>query len=364
MGDTLADKVFVGETEKSKKEKRKAEIIHIAIFKKNDSRTIYNVCYKDGASGVSYIKRFNVTAMTRDREYDATMGTPKSRITYFSANANGEAEIIKITLKPYEKIKKLTFDKDFSEIAIKGRASRGNLLSKNEIFRIQLKAHGGSTLGGRKVWFDKDVQRLNYDEHGTYLGEFHNEDQIPVILDNGEFYTSNFDVNNHYKQNIARIEKYKANKVWTAVLWDADNQNMPYIKRFQIEASAKKQNYLGDNPDSKEILLTDTAFPRLLIKFNDPNVERMEQEVDAEQFIAVKGFKAKGKRLTTYPIASVTELEPTHFPEPEEEQEESSEEAPEVVDPDEGKSDSDIRDELTVIMKLLKFKIIIKYFFH
>lgn len=348
----VADKVFVGETEKSKKEKRKAEIIHVAIFKKNDSRTIYNVCYKDGASGVSYIKRFNVTAMTRDREYDATMGTPKSRITYFSANANGEAEIIKVTLKPYEKIKKLTFDKDFSEIAIKGRASRGNLLTKNEIFRIQLKAHGGSTLGGRKVWFDKDIQRLNYDEHGTYLGEFHNEDQILVILDNGEFYTTNFDINNHYEQNIARIEKYNPHKVWTAVLWDADNQNMPYIKRFLMESSSKKLNYLGDNPDSKEILLTDTAFPRLLIKFNDPNVARADEEVDAEQFIAVKGFKAKGKRLTTYPIGSVTELEPTRFPEPEEEQEESAEEVQEIVDPDEGKSDSDIRDELTGQLKL------------
>ena len=348
----VADKVFVGETEKSKKEKRKAEIIHVAIFKKNDSRTIYNVCYKDGASGVSYIKRFNVTAMTRDREYDATMGTPKSRITYFSANANGEAEIIKVTLKPYEKIKKLTFDKDFSEIAIKGRASRGNLLTKNEIFRIQLKAHGGSTLGGRKVWFDKDIQRLNYDEHGTYLGEFHNEDQILVILDNGEFYTTNFDINNHYEQNIARIEKYNPHKVWTAVLWDADNQNMPYIKRFLMESSSKKLNYLGDNPDSKEILLTDTVFPRLLIKFNDPNVARADEEVDAEQFIAVKGFKAKGKRLTTYPIGSVTELEPTRFPEPEEVSEDSAEEVQEIVDPDEGKSDSDIRDELTGQLKL------------
>lgn len=348
----VAEKVFVGETEKSKKEKRKAEIIHLAIFKKNDSRTIYNVCYKDGASGVSYIKRFNVTGVTRDKEYDATAGTPKSRITYFSANANGEAEIIKITLKPYEKIKKLTFDKDFSEIAIKGRASRGNLLSKNEIFRIQLKAHGGSTLGGRKVWFDKDVQRLNYDEHGTYLGEFHNEDQILVILDNGEFYTSNFDINNHYEQNIVRIEKYNANKVWTAVLWDADNQNMPYIKRFQMESSAKKQNYLGDNPDNKEILLTDTAFPRLLIKFNDPNVDRMDEEVDAEQFIAVKGFKAKGKRLTTYPLGSVTELEPTRFPEPEEDSDDDKEDTPDVVDPDEGKSDSDIRDEINGQLKL------------
>jgi topoisomerase-4 subunit A len=351
----VTDKLFVGETEKSKKEKRKAEILHIAVLKKNDARTIYNVCYKDGATGVTFIKRFNVTTVTRDREYDATSGTPKSRITYFSANANGEAEIIKVTLKPHEKIKKLTFDKDFSEIAIKGRASRGNQLTKNEVFRIQLKAHGGSTLGGRKVWFDRDVQRLNYDEHGEYLGEFHNDDQILVILDNGEYYVSNFDVNNHYEQNIVRIEKYDKSKVWTAVLWDADNQNLPYIKRFLMDASTRKQNYLGENPDSRQILLTDTVYPRLLLKFADNGVERPDEEIDAEQFIAVKGFKAKGKRITTFPLASVTELEPLRVPEPEE-QEGSDDgdggDAQEVVDPDEGKSDSDIRDEITGQLKL------------
>ncbi|MBQ7157031.1 MAG: DNA gyrase/topoisomerase IV subunit A [Bacteroidaceae bacterium] len=351
----VTDKLFVGETEKSKKEKRKAEILHIAVFKKNDARTIYNVCYKDGATGVTFIKRFNVTTVTRDREYDATSGTPKSRITYFSANANGEAEIIKVTLKPHEKIKKLTFDKDFSEIAIKGRASRGNQLTKNEVFRIQLKAHGGSTLGGRKVWFDRDVQRLNYDEHGEYLGEFHNDDQILVILDNGDYYVSNFDVNNHYEQNIVRIEKYDKSKVWTAVLWDADNQNLPYIKRFLMDASTRKQNYLGENPGSRQILLTDTVYPRLLLKFADNGVERPDEEIDAEQFIAVKGFKAKGKRITTFPLASVTELEPLRVPEPEE-QEGSDDgdggDAQEVVDPDEGKSDSDIRDEITGQLKL------------
>ncbi len=351
----VTDKLFIGETEKSKKEKRKAEVLHIAVFKKNDERTIYNVCYKDGATGVTYIKRFNVTTLTRDREYDVTTGTPKSKITYFSANANGEAEIIRVILKPNEKskIKKMTFDKDFSEVAIKGRASRGNQLTKNEIYRIQLKAHGGSTLGGRKVWYDRDVQRLNYDEHGEYLGEFHNDDLILVILDNGEFYTTNFDVNNHYEQNIYRIEKYKRNKVWTAVLWDADNQNMPYVKRFVMDASSKKQNYLGDNADSKLIMLTDTAYPRLLIKYNDPNVERPDEEIDAEQFIAVKGFKAKGKRLTVLPILSVTELEPTRLPEPEETQEETTDDtdAHDVVDEEE-KSDSDIRDEITGQLRL------------
>ncbi len=349
----VSDKVFVGETEKSKREKRKAEIIHVAVFKKNDTRTIYNVCYKDGATGVTFIKRFNVPSVTRDREYDVTAGTPKSRITYFTANANGEAEIIKVTLKPHEKLKKLTFEKDFSEIAIKGRASKGNQLTKHDVFRIGLKAHGGSTLGGRKVWFDHDVQRLNYDEHGEYLGEFHNNDSILVVLTNGDFYLSNFDLNNHYEQNILRIEKFDADKVWTAVLWDADNQGLPYIKRFVMEAMLKKQNFLGENPDSKLILLTDTPYPRLEITFFEPDTFRGPQEIDAEQFIGVKGFKAKGKRLTTFALDQVNELEPTRFPEPEDNASDNQEEEfPEVVDPDEGKSDSDIRDEMTGQLKL------------
>jgi len=349
----VAEKVFIGETERSKAEKRKVEIIHVAVFKKNDTRTIYNATYKDGKTGVTYIKRFNVPSVTRDREYDVTMGTPKSKVTWFSANSNGEAEIIKITLKPHEKIKKLVFEKDFSEVDIKGRTARGNQLTKNEIFRIQLKAHGGSTLGGRKVWWDPDVQRINYDDHGEYLGEFFNNDQILVILKTGEYYLTNFDANNHYEQNILRIEKFKAKKVWTAVLWDADNQNQPYIKRFLIEDSKKKQSLLGENPDSKLILLTDTAYPRLEITFLEPDAFRGPLEIDADEFIAVKGFKAKGKRLTTFALDQVKELEPTRFPEPEEEKEEGGEEeTPEVEDPDEGKSDSDIRDEITGQLKL------------
>ncbi|MBQ0046873.1 MAG: DNA gyrase/topoisomerase IV subunit A [Prevotellaceae bacterium] len=351
----VAEKVFIGETERSKAEKRKVEVIHVAVFKKNDTRTIYNATYKDGATGVTYIKRFNVPSVTRDREYDVTLGTPKSKITWFSANSNGEAEIIKVTLKPQEKLKKLVFEKDFSEVDIKGRTARGNQLTKNEIFRIQLKAHGGSTLGGRKVWWDPDVQRINYDEHGEYLGEFHNGDQILVILPNGDYYLTNFDTNNHYEQNILRIEKFKPKKVWTAVLWDADNQNQPYIKRFLMEEAKKTQNFLGDNTDSKLILLTDTPFPRLQLTFLEPDTFRGPLELDAEEYIAIKGFKAKGKRLTTYALDQVTELEPTRFPENENENDDdngSGEEVPEVIDPDEGKSDSDIRDEITGQLRL------------
>ena len=310
----IGDKVFVGETERSKAEKRKCQIIHVAIFKKSDSRTIYNAVYRDGRDGAYYIKRFNVTSITRDREYDLTRGKPGSRVAYFTANPNGEAEVIKVSLKPNPKLKRTSFDKDFSEIMIKGRASMGNLLTKLDVERIGLKSHGSSTLGGRKVWFDWDVKRLNYDEHGQYLGEFHSEDAILVILDNGEFYTTNFDLNNHYEQNILRIEKFKPEKVWTAALFDAE-QGFPYLKRFTLEATVRHQNFLGENPDSRLILLTETAFPRLLVTYAAPDDFRDPLEIDAEQFIGQKSFKAKGKRITTLAVASIEELEPTRFPE-------------------------------------------------
>ena len=349
----ISDKVFVGETERSKAEKKKAEIIHVAVFKRNDKRTIYNVVYRDGKAGNYYMKRFNVTSVTRDREYDLTQGTPSSKVNYFTANPNGEAEVIKVTLKPNPKIKKIFFDKDFSEIAIKGRQSMGNLLTKNDIHKIGLKAHGGSTLGGRKVWFDHDVQRLNYDERGTFLGEFHSDDLILVIMQNGDFYTTNFDVNNHYEPGILRIEKFAPEKVWCAVLIDADQQNFPYIKRFTFEASNKPQSFTGDNKDSQLLLLTDVVFPRLRVTFGGHDSFREAQEIDAESFIGTKSFKAKGKRLTTWELGEVVELEPTRFPEKvEEEVAEPQEE--ENIDPDAGKSQGDVMDELTGQMKLFE----------
>ncbi len=306
----VAEKVFVGETERARAEKRKTEIIHVAVFKKNDTRTIYNVCYKDGKTGVTFIKRFNIPTLSRDREYDITQGTPKSRVTYFTANANGEAEVIKVTLKPQPKLKKLVFDRDFSEQAIKGRSARGNVLTKYDVLRIGLKSHGGSTLGGRDVWFDDDIKRLNYENHGRYLGEFQNEELILVILVTGEFYVTNFDINNHYEQNILVIEKYSSEKVWTAVLWDADNNNLPYIKRFAIDASQKHQNFIGDNPASSLILLTDTPKPQFILTFQEPDAFRGPQTLNVEDFIAVKGFKAKGKRLTSFALDAVVEEKP------------------------------------------------------
>jgi topoisomerase-4 subunit A len=316
------------------------------VFKKNDTRTIYNVVYRDGKKGPYYMKRFNVTSMTRDKEYDLTQGTPGSKLMYFTANPNGEAEIIKVTLDPNPKLKKIFIDKDFSEVIIKGRASKGNLLTKYPVHRIGLKSHGHSTLGGRKVWYDPDVNRLNYDEHGVLLGEFYDEDQILVILKNGDFYLSNFDVNNHYEENILRIEKYDADKVWSAVLWDADNQGYPYVKRFLMEAAKRKQNFLGDNQLSKLILITDQVFPRIQVVYGGNDEFRGSEEFDVEQFIAVKGFKAKGKRLTTYQIESITELEPTRWPEEQETLEEPEEtEAPEEPETPEEPENQEIPEE-------------------
>ena len=348
----MSEKLFVGETERSKAEKKKAEIIHIAIFKKNDQRTIYNVVYRDGKGGTSYIKRFNVTSITRDREYDVTQGKPGSKVTYFTANPNGEAEIIKVTLKPNPKLKRVFFDKDFSEIAIKGRASMGNILTKLDILRLGLKSHGGSTLGGRKVWFDPDVKRLNYDEHGDFLGEFTDNERILVILRNGEYYLTNFDSNNHYEDNIWRIEKYDENKIWTACLFDFDQSGYAYIKRFPLEASARQhQTFLGENEKNQLLLLTDTTHPHLLVKMGGNDDFREPMDIEAEDFIGVKSYKAKGKRLTTFTVASVTELEPTRFDEPEqvnaeEGNEQDAAEEYENLDPDEGKSQSEVADEI------------------
>ena len=339
----VADKVFVGKN-----------ILHVAVFKKNDSRTTYNVVYRDGKKGWYFMKRFNVTSMTRDKEYDLTQGTPGSKVMYFTANPNGEAEIIKVTLDPNPKLKKIFIDQDFSQVMIKGRGSKGNLLTKNPVHRIGLKSHGHSTLGGRKVWYDPDVNRLNYDDHGRLLGEFYDEDQILVVLDNGDFYLTSFDLNNHFEPNILRIEKYKADKVWTAILFDADNQGYPYLKRFLMDASKKKQNWLSDNPASKLILLTDTAYPLIKVTYGGSDEFRGSEEIDAEQFITVKGFKAKGKRLSTYQIESIEELEPVRFPEEPDNSENSerTEKTEEDLDPDAGKSEQQVRDELTGQLRL------------
>lgn len=337
----VADKIFVGKN-----------VMHVQVFKRNDKRTTYNAVYRDGKKGFYYIKRFNVTSITRDKEYDLTMGTPGSRVIYFTANPNGEAELIKVTLDidTTKKKQNIFLEKDFSEVLIKGRASRGNLLTKKSVHRIGLKSHGHSTLGGRKVWFDPDVNRINYEEHGNLLGEFWDGDSILVVLDNGEFYITNFDANNHYETNILRIEKWEPHKVWTAVLYDADNEGYPYVKRFLMEAIKKHQNYLGDNVNSKPILLTDVVYPRLQVTFGGVDAVRPALEIDVDSFIAVKGFKAKGKRISTFNIDKIEELGPTRFPEAPAEgegEDADTDEEDENLDPDAGKTQQQVIDEIT-----------------
>ena len=310
----VADKIFVGKN-----------ILHVQVFKKNDTRTIYNVAYRDGRQGFTYMKRFNVTAITRDKEYDLTQGKPGSKILYFTSNPNGEAETIKVTLDSSPTLKTIFLNRDFSQISIRGKSSRGNLLSKKPVHRISLKDRGHSTLGGLKVWYDPDVNRLNYDEHGTFLGEFNDDEKILIVLDNNDFYLTSFDVNNHFENNIKIIEKWDPNKIWTVVLFDADNQGYPYIKRFTMDALKKKQNFVGENPNSKLIILTDQVYPRIKVNFGGLDAYREPMEIDVEEFIMVKGFKAKGKRITTCHIDSIEELEPTKFPEPVEDEENTEE---------------------------------------
>ncbi len=332
----VAEKIFVGKN-----------ILHVQVFKKNDIRTIYNVVYRDGKRGSYYMKRFNVTSLARDKEYDLTQGTPGSRVVYFTCNPNGEAEIIKVTLDPTPKIKKIFLERDFSEILIKGRGSKGNLLTKNSIHRIALKSHGHSTLGGRKVWWDPDVKRLNYDEHGELLGEFNEGDNILVVLEGGDFYISNFDSTNHYESNVRFVEKWSPDKVWTAVLIDADQQGYVYLKRFKMEAIKRHQNYLGENEANQELLLTDQPYPRIQVNFGDTDAGREPMVLEADEFISVKGFKARGKRITTLHVASVELLEPTKVAEPIEPEEPSEPEEPENLDPDKDKSEQQIITELT-----------------
>ncbi len=308
----VAEKVFIG-----------TNLLHVAIFKKNDERTIYNVVYRDGKNGAYFMKRFAATGLARDKEYNLTTGKPGSKVVYFTANPNGEAEVIRVALKPSLGIKKLEVLKDLSELAVKGRASRGNLLTKFEVKNITLKQKGVSTLGGRQVWFDPDVLRINYDGLGTYLGEFQSDDSILVITKGGEYYTTTFELTAHFEDNILRIEKYNAEKVWSLVLWDADQQYY-YAKRFTLEANAKPQTFLGENAESRIVLLSDNNQATFLVTLQDEAKEPLT--VIMEEFIGTKSAKAKGKRLTTQAVKTITDISPepaveeTPIEQPEEEE--------------------------------------------
>ncbi|MFV0267075.1 MAG: DNA gyrase/topoisomerase IV subunit A [Draconibacterium sp.] len=295
----VSDKAFIGKNP-----------LYVAVFKKNDKRTIYNVVYKDGESGVFYMKRFSVTGVTRDKEYNLTKETKGSRIAYFSANPNGEAETLRVVLKPKPRIKKLIFEVDLGELAIKGRQSMGNILTKYDVHKISLKEKGVSTLGGRKIWFDPDVLRLNADSRGVFLGEFLGEDEILVIYKNGEFQLYNYDLSNHFGDNILTIEKFDKRKVLSAVYFDAEQQ-FYYVKRFEIdEPEGKLVRFIGEHPDNKLVSITWVHYPRLEITFGGKNEERENEIIEVAEFIGVKSWKAKGKRLSTYEVKDITELEP------------------------------------------------------
>lgn len=323
-------------------------VIHMAVFKRNDIRTVYNVIYQDGRGGTYYQKRFSVTGITRDRDYDITRGTAGSKVCWFSANSNGEAETVRVTLKPKLRLKSLFIDVDFSKLAIKGRSAMGNIVTRNEVHRFSLKKEGVSTLGGRQVWFDPDVLRLNYEGRGNYLGEFGPNDQVLVVLDNGEYYTSSFDATNHYEDNILRIERFRPKHVWTAVVLDASQQNLPYIKRFEFEASAKKQSFIGENPKSKLLALSDAAGARFEVRLGGGDSWREPIVVTAMEFIAVKSLRAKGKRITNFTVDSISELQPLEIEQPDiKEVEEDVQETPVELGEDALKSEDEIRDELT-----------------
>lgn len=305
----VADKVFVG-----------ADIIHVAIFRKNDDRTVYNVVYRDGKGGVYYMKRFCVMGVSRDKEYDLTQGKAGSKVIYFTANPNGEAEIVKVLLKPALHLKKMEVCKDFSELAIKNRSARGNVLTKYDVKSIALKQKGHSTLGGRKVWFDSDVLRINYDNQGMYLGEFWDEDRILVITKAGDYYLTSFDLTAHFDPDILRIEKFNPDKVWSLALWNADLQYY-YAKRFKLadDANSKPQNMLGENKDSRIVVLSDNEAATFRVHLSDASKQNIELVMS--DFVDAKSPKAKGKRITTLDVVSIEDVSPEPVNEADEENE-------------------------------------------
>lgn len=294
----VADKVFVGN-----------DIIYAQVFIKNDERTIYNIVYQDGKDGSLLAKRCAITGLTRDKEYNMTRGKAGSKIVYFSANPNGEAEVIKIYHKPKARLKKLEFEFDFGQLGIKGKSSMGNILTKNAVHKIALKEKGLSTLGGRKIWFDDAVLRLNVDGRGNYLGEFSSDEKILVITKNGFFRHATFDLSNHFEENILVIEKFRPGKVYSVVYWDAE-QKFYYLKRFVLEESEKPQCFINEDPESKLISMTEVEYPRLEIEFGGKHKSRDNEIIEVAEFIGVKSYKAKGKRLTSFMVENIHEIEP------------------------------------------------------
>ena len=304
MVTKVSEKAFLGK-----------DILYVGIFNRNDQRTIYNVIYREGKTSLSYAKRFAVTGITRDKEYDITQGTPGSTILWFTVNGNAEAETVKIYLRPRPKLKKLIDEYDFSELGIKGRASRGNLVSKNPIQKITLKSKGISTIGGKDIWFDEDIQRLNEDGRGLHLGQFNTGDHILAIFKDGTYYTTTFDLSNRYQGNLLKIEKLDINKIYTALYYDKAVGAF-YIKRFSFDVSDNTPVcFIADSKGSYLVALSDDKHPQVEVTFGGKNENRLPELIDAEEFIAKKGIQAKGKKVSQYDVKTVEFTEPLHKPE-------------------------------------------------
>lgn len=293
----VEEKKFVG----------KGEVVYVNRFQRNDARTIYNLIYRQGKKGSYFIKRCSITGVTRDKTYDITDGTEGSRVVYFTANFNGEAETVRITLKPQPRMRTLVFERDFREIPIRGKSTRGKLVTRAEVQRITLKQRGASTLGGRKVWFDRDVLRLNYNEQGSYVGEFEAEDRLLVLRKDGSVYTTDFSESNHFAPDVVRVEKFDAAKVWS-VVYREPTQGFIYLKRFTIEDQSKPMMMQGE--ENELILYSDVDYPRFALIFGGRDADRMEEVIEAYDFIGVKSIRARGKRMTTRTVANVEEREP------------------------------------------------------
>ncbi len=286
------------------------DIIYVGLFDRNDQRTIYNVIYREGKTALSYAKRFAVTSITRDKEYDITQGTPGSVILWFTVNHNAEAETVKIYFRQRPKLKKLIDEYDFSTLAIKGRASRGNLVSKNPIQKISLKSKGISTIGGKDIWFDADIQRLNEDGRGEYLGQFNTGEHILAIFKDGTYYTTSFDLSNRYQGDILRIEKLDSGKTYTALYYDKGVEAF-YVKRFSFDVSDNTPvNFISDTKGSFLVELSEDRHPQFEIIFGGKHEHRESEKVDAEEFIAKKGLQAKGKKVSQMDVKAVRFIEP------------------------------------------------------
>lgn len=291
------------------------DLLYVGVFNRGDSRTIYNVIYREGKSSVSYAKRFAITSVTRDKDYDITTGEEGSKILWFSVNHNGEAESVRIYLRPRPKLKKTQFEYDFSTLAIKGKASRGNLVSKNPIARIQLKSKGVSTIGGKDIWYDADIQKLNDEQRGQYLGEFGPEDKVLAIFKDGTFYTTSFDVSNRYQGEVIKIEKFDPNKTYTALYYDAAAKAF-YVKRFSFVLSDNTPlSFIAPGAKSYLVALSEDRHPQFQVIFGGKYEHRDPENIDAEEYIAKKGYAAKGKKCHQYDLKEVKFIEPLHKPE-------------------------------------------------